>query len=570
MFKMSPRLMLTAAVGVAAVAVLGGAGLLLHARPVSAAAGPRPDVIFVNGKVVTLDARSSIAQAIAVKDGKVIAVGSAADIRRLGGPGVETVDLGGRTLVPGLSDSHVHVTGLGSGSFVDAQIGDVSTVGEILDIIGAAAKLKKPGEWITVSGDMRHNRLREQRRPTKAELDRVAPNNPVLVPMGHLSTANSLALKLAGVTRATPNPQGGLIGHDASGEPDGTLEERASGLVSRLIPPREIDHRSAILAAQKRLLALGFTSVREPGTSLDFWRTYKALNAEKQLQIRYSILLRARDDADLPAFAAELPYKDDMLSVWGIKLGIDGGLVLTNAGMMHEPYLDKPGYAGVQTTPTPQFNKTVSEANKLGLAVAVHSTGDKGIETTLEAFQKASAEKSIVGRRFAVEHADLPTPRAMAMMKEMGVVASVQPSMLTTAPAVLLDQLGPARMAYFLPYQSYKRAGIVMAGGSDASAFDLNPYRGIWSVVTRRVRSANQVPAPEQRLTREEALRIYVQGGAYLTSQENVKGSIEPGKFADFTVLDADIMTVEEDKIGDILPVMTIVGGKIVYRAPTT
>jgi predicted amidohydrolase YtcJ len=561
--------MLTAGLGAALIATVGAIGVLAPAMPARAQAGPPADMILVNGKVVTLDARSSIAQAVAVRGGKIVAVGAAADIAKLAGANTRTLDLGGRTVVPGMSDSHVHVSGIGAATFNDAQIGDARSIGEVLAIIGAAAKLKKPGEWISVSGDLRSIRIAEHRYPTIQELDSVAPNNPVLVSTGHLSTANSAAMKLAGVTKNTPNPPGGLIAHDARGELTGELQEKAVGLVSRLKPRLETDVHTAILNAQKKLVALGFTSVREPGMSLEVYQAYRDLDARKQLLVRTAALIGGDDASILPAVAAAFAKGGtDMVRPWGVKLHMDGGLVLTNAGLMHAPYHDKPGYTGVQVTPTEQFNHTVSVANKLGLAVGVHATGDKGIELVLEAFQKANAEKSIVGRRFSVEHADLPTPHAMALFKELGVVASVQPSMLTTAPAVLLMQLGPERMAYFLPYQTYKANGIVMAGGSDNPAFDLNPYHGIWSVVTRRVRSADQVVAPEQRLSREEALRMYVQGGAYLTFQEAEKGSIEPGKFADFTVLSDDILTCDEDKIADIRPIWTIVGGRVVYEAP--
>jgi predicted amidohydrolase YtcJ len=562
----------------AALLVLAAGALMLGAcatpgqQSQTKAPAVTADLILTNAKVVTLDAASSTAQAVAVRDGRVLAVGSAGDIGRLAGGTTRTLDLQGRTVIPGLMDSHVHVSGIGASTFTDAQIGDARSIPEVLAIIAAAAAKKAPGEWVVVSGDLRHTRIKERRYPTRAELDAVATNNPVLVPTGHLSTANSLALQAAGITRDTPDPVGGLIRRDASGEPTGVLESRAAALVSALIPPRDADMKMAILSAQQKLVRMGMTSLREPGVSLDVLQAYRQLNSENRLLVRSSVALRPRafDDTALRQIESWAPEKapgDDMLKVWGIKLAVDGGLVLTNAGLMKEPYLDKPGYRGVQSTPTEALYRMISTANRVGLPVTVHATGDAGMETVMEIYDRVSAEKDIRGKRFAIEHADLPTPRSLELMRKLQVVASVQPSMLTTAPAILLDQLGPARAATFLPYQTYKQYGIAMAGGSDAPAFEVNPYHGIWSVVTRKVRTADVVVAPRQRLTREEALRLYVQGGAYLTFEENVKGSIEPGKLADFAVLSEDIMTVDEDRIPAITPVLTIVGGRIVYDA---
>jgi len=551
---------------------------LLGLSPASAA--EPADLILTNAKVVTLDAASSLAQAIAVRDGKVVAVGGAGEVDRYMGRETRRLDLGGRTLIPGLSDSHVHAqgdqgagfAGLGAATFTDAQIGEARTVGEILAVISEAAAKKAPGEWVVVSGDLRHTRIREGRYPTRAELDAAAPHNPVLVPTGYISTANSVALKLAGVTRDTPDPVGGIIRRDATGEPTGVLETGAANLVARLVPVRHVDMSLTLLAAQRRLARMGITSLREPGVSLEVLRAYQQLHARGEMLVRSSVMLRpvGFDEAAVAQIESWGPEKtagDDMLKVWGVKLAIDGGLVLTNAGLMKEPYLDKPGYHGVQTTPTEALYRMIAAANRVGLPVGIHATGDAGMETVMEILDRVSAEKDIRGKRFAIEHADLPTPRAMELMRKLQVVASIQPSMLTTAPAVLLDQLGPVRAATFLPYQTYKRYGIAMAGGSDAPAFEVNPYHGIWSVVTRRVRNADQVVAPEQRLTREGALRLYVQGGAYLTFEEDVKGSIEPGKLADFAVLSDDILTVEEDRIPQIKALLTIVGGRVVYDA---
>ena len=216
--------------------LIGCALVLLSSAPTAAQPRAQADLILLNGKVATLNARSDFVQAIAIKDGKVLSVGSNQDIAAGKGPATRVIDLQGHAVIPGLQDSHVHVSGIGASTFTDAQIGGARSIVEILDIIKEAAERKTPGEWVTVSRDLRLIRIKEKRYPTKAELDSVAPNNPVLVPTGHMSTANSAALKAAKITRDTPNPTGGVIHHDAKGEPDGVLEEQASGLVASLIP----------------------------------------------------------------------------------------------------------------------------------------------------------------------------------------------------------------------------------------------------------------------------------------------------------------------------------------------
>src|SRR5215471_1162581 len=551
----------------------GSAVIVLSSAPSVAQPRPSADLILSNGKVATLNARSDFAEAIAIKDGRVLAVGSNTDIAANKGPSTRVIDLQGRTVIPGLQDSHVHVSGIGASTFTDAQIGGARSIVEILDIIKEAAEKKTPGEWVTVSSDLRLIRIKEKRYPTKAELDSVAPNNPALVPTGHMSTANSAALKAAKITRETANPTGGVIHHDAKGEPDGVLEEQASGLVASLVPERKVDVSQAIENAQKRLVSFGFTSVREPGVSHDVLESYRKLEREHRLLLRSSVLLRPAGNTEsivrqIESWKDEVGKGDDMLRVWGIKLSLDGGLVLTNAGLMHEPYLDKPGYRGIQQIPTDIYNRAVAAANRVGFPVATHATGDAGIDIASDAYAKASAERDIRGRRFSVEHDDLPTPHALAVQKQYGIIASIQPSQMTTAPAVLLDQLGKKRMDTFLPYQTFKKEGIVMAGGSDSPAFEVNPYVGLWSAVARKVTAAEVVVNAPQALSREDALKIYVQGGAYLTFDENNKGSIEPGKFADLTVLSDDYFTIPVDKILEITPLYTIVAGKVVYQKP--
>jgi predicted amidohydrolase YtcJ len=393
------------------------------------------------------------------------------------------------------------------------------------------------------------------------------------VPTGHLSTANSLALKLAGISRDTPDPEGGHIERDAAGEPTGVLLERAAALVSRLAPRRKADYGAAIVAAQQHLNRLGFTSARETGLSPDVLAAYRALAAQGRLTVRSSVLLRPDGRAEQEALAqirswgAEADKGDEMLRVWGVKLAIDGGLALTTSALMHEPYKDRPGDRGLQTTPTDAFYRMVLAAARAGLRVAVHASGDAGLERAVETFDKVSADIDIRGKRYAVEHASLPTARTLELMRRLGVVASVQPGQFTTAPASLFAALGPERTDRIAPLRTYTRTGVVMAGGSDAPAFELNPFHGIWGAVVRRSRTTGKVIAPDERLTREEALRMYTQAGAYLTGEERQKGSIAPGRLADLVVLSDDILTCDAEKIPAITPVATILGGRVVYGA---
>jgi predicted amidohydrolase YtcJ len=538
------------------------------ALAVGRAAEPPPDVILHHGNVVTVDAAFSYAQAVAIREGRFVAVGSNADVRALAGPRTRTIDLEGKTVVPGLADNHLHNAGGGPGV-------DLSRARSLADVFAAIAervKRSRSGEVLVTNRDWHEAQLAEQRLPLRRDLDRVSPENPlVVVRGGHEYILNSAALRKWKIDEKTPEPAGGRISRYDDGTLNGELVDRAKALVPAadlaaplgLDRPRTLDDRiAAKIAEYQTLHAAGLTSIRHPGVGGADVALLAEMKKRGVLTMRVNVLLTPDGVGDY-----QQDEGDEWLRVGGIKLGVDGGF---EGGWMREPYAEPFGehgtYRGLQTMTAAKFTSLVRTFNRGGWRVFTHAVGDAAIDQVLDGYEAADAEKPIAGRRWGIEHAFIAWPDHFARMKKLGLAVSAQDHLYLAGPS-LLKYWGRERAARTTPVRAFLDAGLPVSLGTDASVVPYPPLWAIYHFVTRETINGG-VFGPEQRITRQEALRADTMGYAWLTFEEGQKGSIEVGKLADLAVLSDDIMTCPEKQIERMQVLMTMVGGRVVYEKP--
>jgi len=530
--------------------------------------GPAPDLLIVNAKVYTVDRAFSTAEAVAIANGKFTAVGSTSQIRKLAGPSTRILDVGGKTIIPGLEDDHLHNAGGGPG----VDLSRARTLQEVLDLIGARVKQSKPGEVVTTNADWHEAQLREQRLPYRKDLDKVAAATPVVVVRGgHEYILNSAALRKYGIETQTPVPPGGKISRDADGQLNGELMDRAKSLVT--LPPGDeklsVDY---FIAEHKKLNAVGLTGIRYPGAGIEQYRILQEMEKKGLLTIRVNQLMRAFEATDaakmksaLAAWNLKQDEGDEWLRIGGVKLGVDGGF---EGGWMTEPYAkpyDEGGtFYGLNTIKQAPYTDIVKELNRQGWRVATHAVGDAAIDEVLAAYEAANAEKSIVGRRWTIEHGFVPRADQFPRMKKLDLVISAQNHLYLAGPS-LVKMWGLKRAAWVTPMRAYLDHGFTVAGGTDASVVPYPPLWVFYHFVSRDTISGGVLGA-DQKITRQEALKVETINNAFLTFEERVKGSIEPGKLADLVVLPDDIMTAPAKSIESMNVLMTIVGGKVVYQ----
>ena len=534
------------------------------------AAAARATLILHSGKIVTLNARSEIAQAIAIRDGRILKVGNDSDILTLRDSDTQVIDLHGRTVIPGLIDSHSHPTSYGMHIF-QPDLSKPKTLAEIVKLIEAKVQQSKPGEWITNSRIWNETKLAEKRNPTRFDLDPVSPNNPVFLSRGHLGVVNTAALKALGIDRNTPAPQGGTIEKDtATGELTGRLYERAQDLVRKALPPATHEQ---IMAAQrqsyKELSAAGVTSVRSAADSPEGMRAFIDLHNRGEVTLRTSVNIRINPNLpvdELDKLLREAPVSsglgDDMLRVWGIKMVADGG---SDLAYLRKDYVNRPGFRGQPGGTLENFTNAVRLCNKYGWRVGIHALGDAAIDLVLDAYEAADRDSPLAGKRWSIEHGYMLQPEHFARIKRLGLVMHPQTWHLYNLRRNFLDNYGRAYADMSHPYRKLLDAGIPIAGGTDWSLEPNDQFFYMWVAITRKTIDGEVVGA-DQALTREEALRFHTLWAAYSTFEEKVKGSLEPGKFADLVVLSGDYMTVPLDDIKAITPLLTIVGGKVVFK----
>ena len=558
---------------------------------VSSPLAQQADLILHRGKIVTVDAKFSIAEAVAVKSGRIVKVGSDREILQLKGPHTKTVDLGGKAVLPGLMDSHVHPADACLTEF-DHPIPEMETIQDVLDYIQRRAAVVKEGEWIQLR-QVFITRLREQRYPTKEELDRAAPKHPVAFSTGPDASLNSLALKLSGMDRdfkVTDGGPGYIEKDPASGEPTGILRSCTRFVKSRPSgrQPNKEDRKQRLLELLDDYLATGFTSICDRDASEDEIQQYRELHRDGKLKLRVSLsqhieTIGPMEDIqrNIRRVAGDPLVKGgDWLKIIGIKTYLDGGM-LTGSAYMLAPWgvskiysITDPQYRGVLLIPRERLLPIVKTTLESGLQFTAHSVGDGAVHSLLDVYEELNKTRPIKQNRPCITHSNFMSQDAVRKLAQLGVVVDIQPAWLYLDTRTLVGQFGYDRLRFFQPLRTIFEGGGIAGGGSDhmqkigslRSVNPYNPFLAMWVTVTRQAKGYDGALHPEEALTREQAIRFYTRNNAYILFQEKQTGSLEAGKLADLIVLDTDILTCPVDDIRKTQVLQTYVAGKMVFE----
>lgn len=529
------------------------------------------DLIVRNGKIVTMDSARSVVTAMAVRGGRVLATGSDSELASCGSSHTETVDLQGRTVLPGLIDVHTHALEWAEDLLrneVDPTYPKVHSIAEILKEVAEQTAASPKGKWIRGAG-WDDSKLTERRYITRKDLDAVSPDNPVWLEhfTGHLGVANSLALKLAHISRDTPTPSGGVIDKDDAGEPTGVLKDNAQGLVQAVLPPDPPDLalRATRVVTQKAL-EVGLNTIHDICVTPAGMRAYQESRGNGWLKIRVQMAPLVSSIADAEALVRGGVYTgfgNDFLKFGAAKMFADGGMAAKTIGV-YEPADGEPGNLGLLIWKPEDMQKAHHILAGAGWQLETHAIGDRAIDEVLDSYQSAMKDLGLKEPRFRIVHAGLLTPPIQKRMRELHVLADANPVFVYWLGA-FFPKYGPSRVRWIYPGKSFFDNGIVAAGTSDVPVTPLSPWWGIWALVVRKEFHSGQVIAPEERVNILQALEMYTRNPAYIGFEENKKGSLEPGKFADFIVVDRDVLSVPPDELKDVQVLKTFVGGELVY-----
>jgi predicted amidohydrolase YtcJ len=549
-----------------------------------------PDLIVHNGKIVTVDPQFAIVEAMAVRGDRVLATGSNAVIQQLAGAATQQIDLMGKTVLPGLIDSHVHATGAAEYEF-DHPVPEMLSIADVLQYIRGRAAVLDDGEWISVN-QVFITRLAEQRFPTRSELDEVAPKNPVFFQTGPDAALNSLALQLSGIDKdyVITDGQPGYIEKDpVTGELTGILRSctRLAKASNPKRKPQPAERRERLVELFKDYNSVGITSVSDRSASEDAIALYGQLHQEGKLSCRvflyYSINAQQSMEqihaAVQKAVANPLHEYNNMLWLRGAKIFLDGGM-LTGSAYMRQPWgvssiyaINDPNYRGLLYVEPEKLYSIAKVCLENDLQITAHSVGDGAVHALINAYSQVNDQFPVAPGRPCITHCNFMSAEAIAQMAKLGIVADIQPAWLWLDGKTLLRQFGEERTSYFQPYRQLIDQKVIVGGGSDhmqkigsfRSVNPYNPFLGMWITLSRRPRGMEVPLHPEHLITREEAIQFYTVNNAYLSFEEKEKGSLEPGKLADFIVLDQDILTCAIDSVRDIQVLQTYLGGKLVY-----
>lgn len=551
---------------------------LFFALTGTAAAYPTADSVWIGGKILTVDKNFSIVQALAVKDGKILYAGTDEGAKNYTGKKTAVNDLNGAVVLPGLNDSHLHYVGLGTTKIqVNAHW---KPKGEILRAVAEAAAKARPGEWVLGRG---WNQMvwSPAEFPTRQELDAVAPNTPVALTRtcGHMSWVNTKALELAGVTRDTKDPVGGEFLRDASGMPTGVMTDQAQDSINSIIPAfTDEQYKDAALAAQSELFRLGITSASDAGSNEETIDRFRELYENGKLKIRLNVMACVTGSptpeeliSGARKFFAKGPRTGlygDRLQIRSYKIFLDGSLGARSAWML-EDYSDRPGHRGNGKLTDEELYTLVSAGHKAGFQISSHAIGDAANRQVLDAYERVLKEKPNPNHRFRVEHAQILTADDLARFARLGVLPAMQTVHATSDKNMAEDRVGPERVKFAYAWRKLLNSGVIIPNGTDAPVDIVDPWNNFYAAVSRMDENLDPVGGwyPEERMTREEALRSYTNWPAFASFEENKKGSLEPGKLADFIVIDRDVMTCPVTQLRGVSVLRTVVGGETVYEA---
>jgi predicted amidohydrolase YtcJ len=569
---------------------------LLFFRLASAAIAVEPaQTVFVNGNIYTMNERQPRAEAIAVKGDRIVFVGSNADAKKYQTDGVRTIDLAGKTVVPGLTDSHCHIFGIGERELT-LNLEGTNTLEEFLAKVRERVAKTEPGKWITGRGWI-ETFWKPPQFPARADLDKIAANNPVVLTRadGHAVIANSAALRIAKIDKDTKNPFGGEILRDKqTGEPTGMLLDHAQELVLKNIPqPTEAERREAFIVGVKRELSLGWSEIQNAGSNLDDLPPMRQALEAGQCKIRVynAVYSPGPAGAALLRDGPAINQFDHHFTQRTIKVVFDGALGSRGAALL-APYSDAPDTSGFLREKESELLPIFEEALRKGVQIETHAIGDRANRVILDLYEKAMknvpfAERKILGGassresgvaelrppgpggvRWRVEHAQILSAQDLPRFAKLGVIASMQPSHAISDLFFAPSRLGKERLAGAYAWQSLLKSGAIICGGSDAPVERGEPMIEFYAAVARKSMNGETADGwhPEQAVSREQALKMFTMAPAYAAFEEKDKGSIEPGKLADLTVLSADIMKIPEPEILKTTCVMTVIGGEIVFE----
>jgi len=549
-----------------------------------------PDLILHHGKIVTVDDRFSIREAVAIKDGRILEVGSSRTLLSHRGPNTQVVDLQGRTVLPGLIDSHTHPSAASMVEF-DHPIPQMESIQDVLDYLHARTQVVPEGGWIVLR-QVFITRLRERRYPTRQELDRVAPRHPVIFATGPDASLNTLALQRSGIDRdfkVTDGGPGYPEKDPQTGEPTGILRSMTRYVKSTDTgkKPTEADQYRRTLELFRDYNATGITSIADRDAAPDAIERYQRMREKGDLPVRISVSQHVDTIGPLETIqanirrigASPLRQPDPLLKIVGIKTYLDGGM-LTGSAYMQKPWgvskiysITDPEYRGVLFIPKERLVPIVHAAVEQGLQFTAHTVGDGAVHNLLEAYQEVNRTIPIRGIRPCITHSNFMSGEAIELMPKLGAVADLQPAWLYLDTQTLTTQFGYDRLRYFQPLRSLFAKGVIIGGGSDhmqkiGSLRSINPYNpflGMWVTITRQAKGYTGQLHPEEALSREQAIRFYTRNNAYLLFREKEIGTLEKGKLADLIVLDRDLLTCPVDEIRDTQVVETYFSGKRVY-----
>jgi predicted amidohydrolase YtcJ len=533
------------------------------------------DLVLKHGHIVTMSGAGQAAETMAVRDGRILAAGDDHAIADCVSARTQVLDLQGRTVLPGLIDVHTHVMewvkSLVRGE-IDAGYPSVHSIAEIVQAVSQRAATLPPGQWILGSG-WDDAKLAERRYITRHDLDPAAPDHPVYLThvSGHLAVANSAALKLAKISKDTPDPQGGVIERDAAGEPTGVLKDTAMGLVDTLLPgdPPDINVRAAKLISEKAS-EVGLTTIHDIYISSEEMRGYQQAHDRGWLKIRVQMSPRIGSIADaekLAQMGVHTGFGDDRLKFGAAKMFADGGMGARTIAIYPPGVAGEPDNLGVLRWSPADMQKAHFMAAAAGWQLETHAIGDRAIDEVLDSYAAVIQQLGLKDARFRIVHAGISTPAVQKRLHDLNVLVDGNPPFVYWIGS-WFRKYGPERVRWSYPAKSYIENGIIEAAGSDVPVTPLSPWWGIWAAVARQELESGQILAPEERISVEQALTLYTRNGAYAGFEEHSKGALEPGKLADFIVVDRDVLHVPTAELKDVKVLETFVGGQKVYERP--